>query len=132
MTKTAKTPNAQAIGPLEWIGTMGRPRDLVYLRGPTPDGHGTRHMLTCADGPTPPDARLLASAYSAFDRAGRTLGIDAAELAERIDLATVLRWAAWAGTQPGNLPDEMSPEHADARNADVRKALAQGVFAPRR
>lgn len=36
------------------------------------------------------NARLLASAYSAFDRAGRELGIDAAELAERIDLAKLL------------------------------------------
>lgn len=36
------------------------------------------------------DARLLAVAYTAFDKAGRTLGIDAADLAERIDLVGML------------------------------------------
>ncbi len=40
-----------------------------------------------------PDARLLAAAYTAFDKAGRELGIDAATLAERIDLADVICFA---------------------------------------
>lgn len=37
------------------------------------------------------NARLLASSYTAFDKAGRELGIDAAELAEKIDLAALIR-----------------------------------------
>lgn len=38
-------------------------------------------------------AQLLAASYTAFDRAGRELGIDATELAESIDLAEVIRYA---------------------------------------
>lgn len=37
------------------------------------------------------NAHLLAAAYTAFDRAGRTLGLDAAELAGRIDLAEMIQ-----------------------------------------
>lgn len=37
------------------------------------------------------NARLFAASYNAFDKAGRELGIDAAELAERIDLVTLIR-----------------------------------------
>jgi hypothetical protein len=36
------------------------------------------------------EARLLASAYTAFDKAGRALGMDAAELAEKIDLERLI------------------------------------------
>lgn len=35
--------------------------------------------------------KLLASAYSAFDKAGRELGIDASALAQSIDLAALIR-----------------------------------------
>jgi hypothetical protein len=41
----------------------------------------------------PEDAALLAASYTAFDAAGRELGIDAAELALSIDLAEVIRYA---------------------------------------
>ena len=37
------------------------------------------------------DARLLAASYTAFDKAGRALGVDAAELAESIDFAELIR-----------------------------------------
>ncbi len=48
----------------------------------------------CArDAETEANARLLAAAFTAFDKAGRELGIDAATLAERIDLAAILRAA---------------------------------------
>jgi len=36
------------------------------------------------------NARLVPAALNAFDKAGRALGVDAAELAERIDLAALL------------------------------------------
>lgn len=36
---------------------------------------------------------LLAASYNAFDKAGRELGVDAAELARTIDLAEVIRYA---------------------------------------
>lgn len=39
------------------------------------------------------DAALLANAYTAFDHAGRELGVDAAELAASVDLAEVIRYA---------------------------------------
>jgi hypothetical protein len=38
------------------------------------------------------DARLLAAAYNAFDKAGRELGVDAAELAEKVDLVGTLKF----------------------------------------
>lgn len=44
------------------------------------------------------DARLLAASFNAFDKAGRELGIDAAELAERVDLAALIKAAGWAAT----------------------------------
>lgn len=37
------------------------------------------------------NGRLLAAAYTAFDKAGRALGVDAATLAESIDLAGLRR-----------------------------------------
>ena len=39
------------------------------------------------------NAKLLRASYNAFDKAGRALGVDAAELAEQIDLATLIRAA---------------------------------------
>lgn len=41
----------------------------------------------------PATARLLAASYTAFDRAGRALNCDAAELAERVDLVSLIRLA---------------------------------------
>ena len=40
-----------------------------------------------------PIAALLAASYSAFDKAGRELGIDAAKLASSVDLAEIIRYA---------------------------------------
>ncbi len=49
--------------------------------------------------------RLLASAYTAFDKAGRELGVDAATLAERIDLAKLVRLSGLTREAFANLPD---------------------------
>lgn len=60
--------------------------DRVALVDPKPfwdaglDG-ATRHKS---------NARLLAASYNSFDTAGRTLGVDAAELAESLDLAALI------------------------------------------
>lgn len=40
-----------------------------------------------------PIADLIAASYTAFDKAGRELEIDAAELAKRLDLAALIRAA---------------------------------------
>lgn len=39
------------------------------------------------------NARLLAAGYTAFDKAGRELGVDAAELAEKLDLTALINAA---------------------------------------
>ncbi len=39
------------------------------------------------------DARLLAAGFTAFDKAGRALGVDAAELGEKLDLVFLIRAA---------------------------------------
>lgn len=58
------------------------------------------------------DARLLAASFNAFDKAGRELGIDAAELAERIDLAALIHAArhalAYLDTQPNATPGSIA------------------------
>ena len=46
------------------------------------------------------NARLLAAAYTAFDKAGRDLGVDAAELAHRIDLAGLIHFVRIAASYP--------------------------------
>ncbi len=57
------------------------------------DGYGrTATVYGDPDDPeTKATSRLLAAAYNAFDKAGRQLGIDAAELAELLDIAETVR-----------------------------------------
>ncbi len=59
-----------------------------------------------------PNARLLASAYQSFDKAGRELGIDASALAESIDLAELLRMVKVARYNPDARAD-MGPLTAE-------------------
>lgn len=42
------------------------------------------------------DARLLAASYTCLDKAGRILGVDPAELAEKLDIAALIRAAQTA------------------------------------
>lgn len=42
---------------------------------------------------TEANAALLAASFNAFDKAGRALGVDAAKLAESLDLAALIRAA---------------------------------------
>lgn len=46
------------------------------------------------------NARLLAASYTAYDKAGRELGIDAAELAKSLDLAALIRAAREVVSEP--------------------------------
>lgn len=56
---------------------------------------GSVAVVSCHDLATirDEDAALLAAAYTAFDEAGRKLGVDAATLARSVDLAEVFRYA---------------------------------------
>lgn len=49
-----------------------------------------RFATTFKDGKDLANAQLLAAAYTAFDKAGRELGIDATKLANNIDLAAMI------------------------------------------
>jgi hypothetical protein len=46
-------------------------------------------------------AQLLVAAYNQFDRAARALGVDAVELAEKIDLLKILK--EWSSCNPNPL-----------------------------
>lgn len=88
--------NAQTAGPLECATVEGR--GLCTQRGfslwsQNGECVAERRPET-SDAPREPmeaNARLLTASYTAFDRAGRELGIDAAELAESIDIAEMIR-----------------------------------------
>lgn len=67
-----------------------RVADVVGPKGP--DGEPERLA----------NRRLLAAGFNSFDRAGRELGVDAAVLAETIDLVTLWRTAAIACGYPSN------------------------------
>jgi hypothetical protein len=85
---TAQTINTQTPGPLTVAALSGK----ITAGGMTiaasydlrHDSHGKEEHA---------NRRLLAASYTAFDRAGRELGIDAVDLAERIDLAALIRAA---------------------------------------
>lgn len=53
-------------------------------------------LVEVTDGECEANARLIPAALNAFDKAGRELEIDAAELAERIDLSALIKAAGWA------------------------------------
>lgn len=76
--------NPQTPGPL----TVTKARHLDYVHTVKADRWGNTDPVCTAESD---DARLLAAAYNAFDKAGRELGTDAAELAERIDIAGLVR-----------------------------------------
>jgi len=53
--------------------------------------------------------RLLMAAFNAFDKVGRELNIDAAELAERIDLTLVLRTLAVSASTLTDIATALHP-----------------------
>ncbi len=82
---TTPTINAQLPGPI--AANLSDIGPLVDIR--TADS--SRQVAECMVGPE--TAALMAAAYSAFDRAGRSLGVDATELARSVDLAALIRSA---------------------------------------
>lgn len=115
---TTKTPiNAQTAGPLCTDG--------LHLHAPYHDEGTTLvadlvpHRLGSADRrpfdeARQSNARLLAAAYTAFDRAGRTLNVDAAILAESIDVAALVCAARDAIALMRQLSDEQLAPVQDA------------------
>lgn len=103
MNATPSPINAQTPGPLNhwpthWAGGADSRKldghNTLWLDSPraelarlVPNG-GRIDALVLAD------ARLLASAYTSFDKAGRELGIDAATLARDTDVAALIRFRA--------------------------------------
>lgn len=49
------------------------------------------------------NAALFTAAYTAFDRAGRELGLDATELAKSLDVAALVKYAAGQVVTAGDL-----------------------------
>lgn len=82
------TPNAQTPGPFRFAPNGGHLNRARLLGPPHPVDGGDFAALASLTNPA--TARLLASAYTMADKAGRTLGVDAAELCERIDLAELV------------------------------------------
>lgn len=89
--------NAQTPGPLEWQteegGELCTNRGFALWAG---DSLVAERRPESPDIPREPmgaNARLLAASFNAFDRAGRALGVDAAELAEGLDLVALIHAA---------------------------------------
>ncbi len=76
--------NDQSPGPVLWLhDVLFDIDDNALAESVEPLGTGTEEA----------NQRLLAAAYTAFDKAGRELGVDAVKLAETIDLAQLAKWA---------------------------------------
>lgn len=74
--------NQQTPGPVGCIDTSYAAHDYRMTK---PDQSPLLVIASCNDHSQPrANARLLAAAYTAFDGAGRKLGIDAADMAERL------------------------------------------------
>jgi hypothetical protein len=87
-------PNAQTPGPLAATNYTDNGGNEWTVNPQRRDGQAGRILavLNGADSDRNAlDARLLALAYTAFDKSGRELGVDAAILAERIDLAALIK-----------------------------------------
>lgn len=84
--------NSQTPGPLHATEVGVTMQDALRA----PDNTNVAMVNNTSKGrkmPRGANARLLAAAYNAFDRAGRELGVDAASLAQKIDLVTLIREA---------------------------------------
>ncbi len=113
----SSNPNRHTPGPLVWAGTEAEPAAYVSLHGSTLDGNETRHVLTCSMEPTAADANLIAAAYTAFDKAARSLGVEAQDMAERLNLAALIR-----GVQ--EVLDAAAVPHGPARITRLESAIA--------
>lgn len=112
-------PNSQTPGPLNAVSLDREPR--IYAPIPSRGNYAVADVhVNDWDQQNPiisrdqaeANARLLAASFNAFDKAGRTLGVDAAELAERVDLAALIHAArhalAYLDTQPNATPGSIA------------------------
>lgn len=102
--------NAQPPGPLSIVGDL-----TPQLRAPLPGG--SRVLANVIARGTDPETRLLAAAYTMADRAGRVLGVDAADLCAKLDLAALIKAAQTAvdvleqGTDWRDLSPSLAADH---------------------
>ena len=106
--------NTQTPGPL-FVGLNSR-----IQTAPSPTNGRILADLTHSDQrDLPAEAALFAAAYTAFDRAGRELGVGAVELARSIDLAALIH----AARPAANAKDEMDSYFASQEARQVLGAL---------
>lgn len=115
--------NTHTPGPL-FVGTPIRSADTVGICKTWNDSGETgedtiAEVLPGMPGCAKRDARLLASAYTAFDRAGRALGIDAAELAESVDLAGLIQAAHHLLTNAESVSSGQRPNGTTSLRAEL-------------
>lgn len=117
------TPNAQTPGPVAVCPSVGVPgwEDAVCtLRS------SAGYVGEVDNGNTPAEAkanaRLLAAAYTMADRAGRELGIDAAQLCESLDLAALIRLAQKVESG-GRVLSDMAANISDAPHMPTVEAV---------
>ncbi len=72
----------------------------------------------------PASHALLVAAYTAYDKAGRELGIDATALAQSVDLAEVIRYALdysllYTGAETGRTDQVQAAQHALSKLAEL-------------
>lgn len=93
-------PNSQTPGPLNAVSLDREPR--IYAPIPSRGNYAVADVhVNDWDQQNPiisrdqaeANARLLAASYTCLDKAGRALGVDAAELAESLDLAALIQAA---------------------------------------
>lgn len=140
-SSTVKQINGQTPGPLSAVptGTPSRMRDTYAQSIALVDAdHANMIAGVFSDqlGGQPvaeSHARLLAASFNAFNRAGRALGIDAAELAEGIDLAaviTALRHARLLVAAKDCVLDRAALRMYDAALASLPPSQSQQTPAP--
>jgi hypothetical protein len=131
-TECDRTPapgmNEQTPGPLTYRSVTGlictERGNLVFVADTRRHKDEDRDMSAqdCAN------ARLLAASYTLLDRTGRELGVDAAELAEKLDLVKLIQAARDALTYLDQQPDARSGSIAEVAQCGVRAGLRQALY----
>jgi len=113
--------NNQTPGPLEASNGLIWPPTMD-----APVGGITREVFDHYQQLTPQqeaNTALLAAAYTAFDKAGRELGIDAAELARTLDIAAVFQVLADLGEYQALQSIDSAEVPVFARAAAIANAI---------
>ena len=126
-------PNAQLPGPLDAKRLNGGPKAYPsWARGSLLTAEANPWFVATLEDcdNTETTARLLAASYTMADRAGRSLGVDAADLCAKTDLAALIRAAQTAVEvlEQGTDWRDTSPAQAAAK---LRAALPAVFVEPR-